>query len=354
MLNEPLLQSQVPGFPCRRGKVRDVYDLGDTLAIVATDRISAFDWVMPTGIPDKGRHPHRDERLLVRLAERAAPPARHRPRATCRRRSSRPELAGRTMHVRRRRSCRSSASPAATSPAAGGRSTRPAAPSAAFRCRPGLQEASPLPEPIFTPGDEGRGRQARREHHASSGWRELVGADTAAELRDRTLDVYRRAAAHAESRGHHPRRHQARVGPAADGRTHPDRRGADAGQLAVLAEGHVPAGFVAAVVRQAVRPRLAGNDRLGQDQPAAGIAPGGGREDGRQVSRGAGEADRSEWEVSGIPGIRSSAYSALPSATTNMPTSDCQAPGVPSGACQCDPQPSRGGRSNPGMEAVWP
>src|SRR6201987_420705 len=51
----PLLQSQVAGYPCRRGKVRDVYDLGDRLVIVATDRISAFDWVLPTGIPDKGR-----------------------------------------------------------------------------------------------------------------------------------------------------------------------------------------------------------------------------------------------------------------------------------------------------------
>src|SRR5262245_62597991 len=50
-----LFESHVPGVPCRRGKVRDVYDLGDRLAIVATDRISAFDWVLPTGIPDKGR-----------------------------------------------------------------------------------------------------------------------------------------------------------------------------------------------------------------------------------------------------------------------------------------------------------
>src|SRR6202035_4752790 len=50
-----LLQSQVPGYPVRRGKVRDVYDLGDRLVIVATDRISAFDWVLPTPIPDKGR-----------------------------------------------------------------------------------------------------------------------------------------------------------------------------------------------------------------------------------------------------------------------------------------------------------
>ena len=51
----PLLQSQVPGYPCRHGKVRDIYDLGERLVIVATDRISAFDWVLPTGIPDKGR-----------------------------------------------------------------------------------------------------------------------------------------------------------------------------------------------------------------------------------------------------------------------------------------------------------
>src|SRR4051794_3019591 len=51
----PLQESHVPGYPCRRGKVRDVYDLGDRLVLVATDRISAFDWVLPTPIPDKGR-----------------------------------------------------------------------------------------------------------------------------------------------------------------------------------------------------------------------------------------------------------------------------------------------------------
>src|SRR5438270_12127386 len=51
----PLLESHVPGYPCRRGKVRDVYDLGDRLGIVATDRLSAFDWVLPTPVPDKGR-----------------------------------------------------------------------------------------------------------------------------------------------------------------------------------------------------------------------------------------------------------------------------------------------------------
>ncbi len=54
--NHALLRSSIPGLPePARGKVRDVYDLGDTLLFVATDRLSAFDVVMPNGVPDKGR-----------------------------------------------------------------------------------------------------------------------------------------------------------------------------------------------------------------------------------------------------------------------------------------------------------
>src|ERR1044072_4255294 len=50
-----VLETRLPGVPVRRGKGRDVYDLGDKMLLVATDRISAFDWIMPSGIPDKGR-----------------------------------------------------------------------------------------------------------------------------------------------------------------------------------------------------------------------------------------------------------------------------------------------------------
>ena len=57
-----LLKSEIPGVPVRRGKVRDVYDFGDRLLFVASDRISAFDWVLPNGIPDKGR-------VLTKLSE---------------------------------------------------------------------------------------------------------------------------------------------------------------------------------------------------------------------------------------------------------------------------------------------
>ncbi len=50
-----VISTSLADLPVRRGKVRDIYDLGDTLLLVSTDRISAFDWVLPSGIPDKGR-----------------------------------------------------------------------------------------------------------------------------------------------------------------------------------------------------------------------------------------------------------------------------------------------------------
>jgi phosphoribosylaminoimidazole-succinocarboxamide synthase len=50
-----VIETSLAALSVRRGKVRDIYDLGDTLLLVSTDRISAFDWVLPTGIPDKGR-----------------------------------------------------------------------------------------------------------------------------------------------------------------------------------------------------------------------------------------------------------------------------------------------------------
>src|SRR5689334_13800719 len=54
-MNAPVLETEIPGWSVRRGKVRDCYDLGDKMLLVSSDRISAFDWVLPSGIPDKGR-----------------------------------------------------------------------------------------------------------------------------------------------------------------------------------------------------------------------------------------------------------------------------------------------------------
>src|SRR5690349_2286875 len=55
IMAQSVLQTTLKNLPVRRGKVRDIYDLGDRLLLVSTDRISAFDWILPTGIPDKGR-----------------------------------------------------------------------------------------------------------------------------------------------------------------------------------------------------------------------------------------------------------------------------------------------------------
>ncbi len=54
-MSDAMLRTSIEGLSVRRGKVRDMYDLGDQLLMVSTDRISAFDWVLPSGIPDKGR-----------------------------------------------------------------------------------------------------------------------------------------------------------------------------------------------------------------------------------------------------------------------------------------------------------
>lgn len=195
----PLQHSQVPGFPCRRGKVRDVYDLGDTLAIVATDRISAFDWILPTPIPEKGRIltalsvfwfgwlkvPH--HLISTDLAD-LPPPFRT------------DELTGRTMLVRKTQVVPVECVARGYLAGSGWKEYRMGGAVCGVPLPAGLREADRLPEPIFTPATKEEGGK-HDENIRFDRMAELVGADTAAELRDRTLDVYRRAAAYAEARG---------------------------------------------------------------------------------------------------------------------------------------------------------
>jgi phosphoribosylaminoimidazole-succinocarboxamide synthase len=201
MSAEPLLQSDLSGFPCRRGKVRDVYDLGATLAIVATDRISAFDWVMPNGIPGKGQlltamtafwvnwlkvPNHLLSTELTDLPE----PFRRQPDV----------FAGRTMHVRKTAVVPVECVARGYLAGSGWKEYRAGGTVCGIPLRAGLREADRLPDgPIFTPATK-----AEEGHDENIGFERMaaaVGADTAAELRDRTLDVYRRAAAYAQGRG---------------------------------------------------------------------------------------------------------------------------------------------------------
>ncbi|HZT79543.1 MAG TPA: phosphoribosylaminoimidazolesuccinocarboxamide synthase [Gemmataceae bacterium] len=196
----PLLESHVPGYACRRGKVRDVYDLGDRLAIVATDRISAFDWVLPTPIPDKGR-------VLTALtlfwldrlgvpshflsADLAALPPEF---------AARPEvLAGRTMLVRKAQVVPVECVVRGYLAGSGWKEYRAGGAVCGIPLPAGLRQSDRLPAPIFTPAtkeESGHDQNIPFEHMAG-----LVGRGTAEELRRRSLEVYQRAADYALSRG---------------------------------------------------------------------------------------------------------------------------------------------------------
>jgi phosphoribosylaminoimidazole-succinocarboxamide synthase len=200
MSDSALLQSQVPGFPRRQGKVRDVYDLGDRLVIVATDRISAFDWVMPTPIPGKGRILTAMTRfwfdwlkvpnhvLSLEIAE--FPPAFQ---------AHADQLAGRTMLVRKTAVVPFECVARGYLAGSGWKEYRSAGTVCGIPLSKGLKEADALPEPIFTPAT--KAEQGHDENVSFDVMAAAVGRETAAELRDRTLDVYRRAAAYAAGKG---------------------------------------------------------------------------------------------------------------------------------------------------------
>lgn len=198
----PLLETHLPGLPLlARGKVRDIYDLGDRLLFVATDRISAFDVVLPTGIPQKGRvltqlsafwfertrHLVPNHLITAEFAEFPAELRRF------------PELEGRAMLVRKARridvECVVRGYLAGSAWAEYQRSGtvhgRP--------LPPGLQEAQELDYPIFTPTTKaaaGHDRPLTDEELAG-----LVGRALAARLEEASLAVYRFAREHAARRG---------------------------------------------------------------------------------------------------------------------------------------------------------
>ena len=196
-----VLSTNVAEFPCRRGKVRDVYDLGETLAIVATDRISAFDWIMPNGIPGKGRVLTEMTRFWLNFlkvpnhlisVEVADLPEPFRQQADV--------FAGRTMLVRKTEVVPVECVARGYLAGSGWKEYRSAGTVCGIPLPAGLQDASPLPEPIFTPATKAE-QGLHDENIPFEKMIAAVGRETAEELRDRTLDVYRRGAAFAESRG---------------------------------------------------------------------------------------------------------------------------------------------------------
>ena len=197
---DALLQSDLP-FPVRRGKVRDVYDLGDALLIVATDRISAFDVIMPNGIPGKGRiltalslfwfgRFHDVENHLLASDVRDYPDRLH-PFAG--------QIDGRSMLVKKADVVPVECVARGYLAGSGWKEYREGGTVCGVRLPPGLRQCDKLPEPIFTPATK---EQSGHDVNISfDQMRRIVEPALAEEMRRRTLDVYSRAAGFAAERG---------------------------------------------------------------------------------------------------------------------------------------------------------
>jgi phosphoribosylaminoimidazole-succinocarboxamide synthase len=197
----PLVQSGISELPLwRRGKVRDVYDLGDRLLIVTTDRISAFDVVLPTPIPDKGRVLTQLSLFWFDLLKDVVP--NHIDR------SGKPvpglepharDLEGRSMIVARTDPLPVECVVRGYLAGSAWKDYRATGAVCGIPLPPGLRESDRLERPLFTPStkaDEGHDENISFDRMA-----EIVGRDRAEELRSRSLELYSRARAHAEARG---------------------------------------------------------------------------------------------------------------------------------------------------------
>jgi len=190
---EPVLwQSDLPGLPPpRRGKVRDVYDLGDVLLIVASDRLSAYDHVLQPGIPGKGKILNQLSNFwFARLAERvphhllATDPADF-PAALA---PFREQLRGRAVLARKARVIPFECVARGYLAGSGFREYKATGRICGIDLPPGLDRASRLPQPLFTPAT--KAETGHDENVAFDAVASALGTDLAATLRDLTLDLY--------------------------------------------------------------------------------------------------------------------------------------------------------------------
>jgi len=196
-------ETELPGVRLKaRGKVRDIYDLGDSLLIVATDRLSAFDYVLPNPIPDKGKVLQQISEFWFRRFEHLVPnhliavdPATFPdplPRYADR-------LAGRAALVRKLEMMPVECVARGYLAGSGWNEYKQSRTVCGIALPDGLVESSELPEPIFTPAT--KATDGHDENIPYEVVERLVGRGRAAELRDRTLEVYRAGAEYARSRG---------------------------------------------------------------------------------------------------------------------------------------------------------
>jgi len=196
-----LRETAFPGLPpSARGKVRDIFDLGDNLLIVATDRLSAFDVVMPTPIPDKGRVLTQLSLFWFDLLRDIVP--NHFLSATVFPAPfdvHREQLAGRSMLVRKTQPLPIECVVRGYLSGSGWKEYQATQKVCGISLPSGLLESGKLPEPIFTPAT--KAASGHDENISFENAARIVGRSIADKVRDISLQIYGRAAAYAAPRG---------------------------------------------------------------------------------------------------------------------------------------------------------
>ena len=199
-----ILETDLAGLkPPKRGKVRDIYDLGDDLLIVATDRISAFDVVLPNAVPEKGRVLTQISKYwfsktsdivknhLISMEVKDYP-------VECRQHAA--VLEGRSMLVKKSQPLPVECIVRGYLTGSGLKEYKVTGSVSGIKLPPGLAEASRLPEPVFTPSTKAE----MGEHDENIDFAtvvKLVGPDTAEKIKKYTLAIYKRACELAEPKG---------------------------------------------------------------------------------------------------------------------------------------------------------
>ena len=201
MREKILWRSELPGLEPRRGKVRDVYDLGDTLLIVACDRISAYDHILQPGIPGKGKILNQLSNFFFGETADLVPnhllaiepedfPTSLRPHADL--------LRGRSVLVRKTEVVPFECVARGYLAGSAFREYRKSGVTCGIALPDGLERASRLPEPIFTPAT--KAESGHDENVARGAMESALGSELTDRLEELTLTLYRHGRDHAETR----------------------------------------------------------------------------------------------------------------------------------------------------------
>ncbi len=195
-------RTEIGKYPVRRGKVRDIYDLGDEVLLVATDRISAYDVVLPTAIPGKGAMLTQISKFwfqmfdrdvahhLIEVVEASAPAGLE---------AYLDQLRGRTMRCKKTKVVPIECVVRGYLAGSGWSDYQKTDSVCGVKLPKGLKQCDKLPEPIFTPAT--KAETGHDENISFEQACEIVGAKTMKVLRDRSLAIYNKAAEYARTRG---------------------------------------------------------------------------------------------------------------------------------------------------------